>query len=78
LTNVVPISRSVAFVAFVVVSSACTSSARAQDPTWPAKTHYRYQEVNRHRIFYREAGDPAQPTILLLHGYRRHRTRIEN
>ena len=32
-------------------------------------THHRYATVNGHRIFYREAGDPAKPAIILLHGY---------
>lgn len=32
-------------------------------------THHRYTTVDGHRIFYREAGDPANPTIVLLHGY---------
>lgn len=41
----------------------------AQDAVWPAKTTYHWQEVNGHKIFYREAGDPAHTTILLLHGY---------
>jgi pimeloyl-ACP methyl ester carboxylesterase len=31
--------------------------------------HHRYAMVDGHRIFYREAGDPAQPAIVLLHGY---------
>lgn len=30
---------------------------------------YRYATVDGLRIFYREAGDPAKPTILLLHGF---------
>ncbi|MET0286209.1 MAG: alpha/beta fold hydrolase [Polyangiales bacterium] len=38
-------------------------------PTWPAKTYYRTVEVTGRRIFYREAGDPTRPTLLLLHGY---------
>jgi len=46
-----------------------TPTARAQDAVWPEKTHYRYQEVLGHKLFYREAGDPNHPTILLLHGY---------
>lgn len=41
----------------------------AQESVWPAKTYYRYQDVARRRIFYREAGDPSTPTILLLHGF---------
>ena len=31
--------------------------------------HHRYATVDGHRIFYREAGDPAKPAIVLLHGY---------
>lgn len=31
--------------------------------------HHRYATVNGHRIFYREAGDSAAPTVVLLHGY---------
>jgi Predicted hydrolases or acyltransferases (alpha/beta hydrolase superfamily) len=30
---------------------------------------YRYVEVKNLSVFYREAGDPSKPTILLLHGY---------
>ena len=32
------------------------------------RTHYRNATVNGRKIFYREAGDPFAPTILLLHG----------
>lgn len=32
-------------------------------------THYRYKEVNGQQVFYREAGDPASPTLVLLHGF---------
>ncbi|MEE3662238.1 alpha/beta hydrolase [Brenneria sp. g21c3] len=31
--------------------------------------HYRYEQVGAVKIFYREAGDPALPTVLLLHGF---------
>lgn len=44
-------------------------TAGAQEAVWPAKTHYRYQVVNGQRLFYREAGNPSKPTIILLHGY---------
>jgi pimeloyl-ACP methyl ester carboxylesterase len=37
-----------------------------QDPT---ATHFRTQEVDGLRIFYREAGVPTAPAILLLHGF---------
>lgn len=45
------------------------SAACAQEPAWPAKTYYRYREVDGRKIFFREAGDPALPTIVLLHGF---------
>ncbi len=35
----------------------------------PPPTHYRYQEIDGHRIFYREAGEQHPRTIVLLHGY---------
>jgi pimeloyl-ACP methyl ester carboxylesterase len=60
-------TRITALVAVLV--SLCSFAARAQDATWPQKTFYRYQEVNGHRIFYREAGSASAPTILLLHGF---------
>ena len=31
--------------------------------------HYRSVDAGGHRVFYREAGDPANPTVLLLHGF---------
>src|SRR4030081_1310675 len=31
-------------------------------------THHRYAEVAGRRIFYREAGSPAAPAVVLLHG----------
>ena len=43
--------------------------APGSDAVWPAKTQYHFREVAGRRIFYREAGDPTRPTVLLLHGY---------
>src|SRR5262249_46067112 len=34
-----------------------------------AATHYRTTTVAGLRVFYREAGDPSKPTIVLLHGF---------
>ena len=31
--------------------------------------HYRRSDVGDHRVFYREAGDPEAPAVLLLHGF---------
>ena len=32
-------------------------------------TAYRFANVGGHKVFYREAGDRSQPTIILLHGF---------
>ena len=32
-------------------------------------TTYHFATINDRRIFYREAGNPALPTIILLHGF---------
>ncbi len=45
------------------------AAAPVDDFALPPKTHYRTAEVSGQKIFYREAGDPQRPTILLLHGY---------
>lgn len=31
--------------------------------------HYNFQQVDNVKMFYREAGSPTNPTILLLHGF---------
>jgi pimeloyl-ACP methyl ester carboxylesterase len=31
--------------------------------------HYRYATVHGRRLFYREAGDPTKPAVVLLHGF---------
>lgn len=31
--------------------------------------HYRTADISGHRVFYREAGDPESPAVLLLHGF---------
>ncbi len=66
-------------VSLVVLLSSCAdyatvytkspSTAEPHAAIWPAKTYYRNVDVRGHNIFYREAGDPAHPTVLLLHGY---------
>ena len=40
-----------------------TSTLKKQEPT-----HHRTATVNGRKVFYREAGDPSSPTIVLLHG----------
>ncbi|WP_375404088.1 alpha/beta fold hydrolase [uncultured Sphingomonas sp.] len=62
-----------AIVATALGMAAATSpsAAIAQERSTPAATGIRYKSVavDGITIFYREAGDPAKPTILLLHGF---------
>lgn len=46
--------------------SASPAPSRLEDQ---AGVRYRWVEVDGIRIFYREAGDPSRPTLLLLHGF---------
>lgn len=34
-----------------------------------AAVHHRYRTVDGHRLFFREAGDPDAPAVVLLHGF---------
>ncbi len=38
-------------------------------PASATEIKYGYEEVDNNRIFFREAGDPTKPTIVLLHGF---------
>ena len=51
--------------ALIALTMFATASLAAE----PNQTHYRDVNVDGVRIFYREAGDPKAPAILLLHGY---------
>ncbi|WP_082054415.1 alpha/beta fold hydrolase [Methyloterricola oryzae] len=53
----------------LAMCSSCSVVLADQQLQWPAKTYYRYLEVEGNRIFYREAGDRRNPTIVLLHGF---------
>ncbi|WP_318365143.1 alpha/beta hydrolase [Enterobacter sp.] len=47
-----------------------TSSHFGSSPaTAAAQIHYRYQQAGDVNVFYREAGDPASPVLLMLHGF---------
>lgn len=56
-------------VACVLLSFWSDPASADDDFALPPKTFYRTAEINGQKIFYREAGDPARPTIVLLHGY---------
>lgn len=45
------------------------SGSSSADNASTAQVHYRYQQAGKVNVFYREAGDPASPVLLLLHGF---------
>jgi len=63
------VTRALGALASVMALYAASPAAHAQDASWPQKTYYRYRQVEGRRIFYREAGDPKAPAIILLHGF---------
>ncbi|SHM89151.1 Pimeloyl-ACP methyl ester carboxylesterase [Pseudomonas asturiensis] len=50
-----------------LAASLLAGGAHSADSTHPV--HYRYEQVGDVKVFYREAGNPAAPTVLLLHGF---------
>ena len=54
-----------------VAAALFTGQAQAADAPLFAhqQVHYRYEQVGDVKVFYREAGDPGAPAILLLHGF---------
>ena len=55
-------------VSLAIATLLCLALANAI-PASAAPTRYRTVDVDGVRLFYREAGNPAAPTVLLLHGY---------
>ncbi len=51
--------------------SSKTGSAAADEASDSSfiKIHYGYKKVDNVNVFYREAGDPASPTLVMLHGF---------
>ena len=46
-----------------------SSASPVVDEALSSKGHYRFTDVQKHRIFYREAGSKDAPVVLLLHGF---------
>ena len=59
----------VALVVFNVVGWKSETAAALDHRRDPVTVHHRTIEIDGLDIFYREAGDPRNPTILLLHGF---------
>lgn len=64
--------RSVSYIGiislFIAVAAITSVSAKPLDKTVTA-VKYSTVKIDGRDIFYREAGDPAKPTVLLLHGF---------
>jgi pimeloyl-ACP methyl ester carboxylesterase len=43
--------------------------ALAQEESHMSLVHHRYADVDGHRLFFREAGDPGASALVLLHGF---------
>lgn len=69
MRNLMRLKTALWHLAIVLLSLATPTHAELVQPEWPAKTNYKYEVVSGHKIFYREAGDPKKPTIVLLHGF---------
>jgi len=60
---------------FALILVACntskTSGVKANNSNYflPPQTTYNYAEIDSVKLFYREAGNQSNPTIVLLHGY---------
>ena len=66
------LSKAIIAVALATTPLSALAAAAQEDPTRtvsPAPVHYRTVKADGLDIFYREAGDPKNPTILLLHGF---------
>ena len=56
-------------IAALAVGLTITANAATTDKTDDQRVSYKTQQVGDVKIFYREAGSPSRPTIVLLHGY---------
>lgn len=54
---------------WLLLAGLTVACARVPPAAWPDRTAYHTAEVGGHTVFYREAGDPGAPTVVLLHGY---------
>jgi hypothetical protein len=50
--------------------SAAVISSKSPQLTFSVKTYFKTVDVDGVKIFYREAGSPTKPTVVLLHGFR--------
>jgi pimeloyl-ACP methyl ester carboxylesterase len=68
MTSVVIMTLLVSLVA-IISTEANAKESPLMTNALAVTVHYEYANVDGLKIFYREAGDPSVPTILLLHGF---------
>lgn len=51
------------------VAAVGEAAAGSSKPAIDTAVHYRFAQADGVKVFYREAGDPRAPTVLLLHGF---------
>lgn len=65
--------KSILIIISVLLFGACNESnvteVKEQQYFLPLPTTYNYEIIEGYKIFYREAGNTSNPTIVLLHGY---------
>lgn len=59
----------VSLVAIIGLVRSCGSAQTVEEKSVPGTIHYQSAQVDGLKIFYREAGPPDGPTLLLLHGF---------
>lgn len=77
MTTRLPLFHAVSIAAVLIATTLTTPTpTHAAAPVAASKkavsmtqTTYHYATVNGRKVFYREAGDPSLPTIILLHGF---------
>ncbi|MDH0747025.1 alpha/beta hydrolase [Pseudomonas sp. GD03842] len=63
------LNRLLASTTLTVAMLTGASAQAAPQPSPQPKVSHHFVEVQGVKIFYREAGDPAKPTVLLMHGF---------
>lgn len=53
----------------LAATPACTSGSSQLTVSQFIPVSYKFVEIDGHRVFFREAGDPSAPNVLLLHGF---------
>lgn len=67
--SIAAVAIAAAVPALTTVHAAAPTAAHSTKAYSMTQTTYHFATVNGRKVFYREAGDPRLPTIILLHGF---------